>query len=265
MAGLDPDELLVPPALREHDPTVRCAVAAPSSAQRVMCGTCGAGPPAPTGQPSGLRSRPARVHRALLLVLALLAVPVALVLTAGPAHACSCAPRTFPEQVASADAVLTGTATSREDPAGSGDAVSSASSIRWGFAVDTVHRGDLAARVTVVAAMSGASCGIAFTPGVRYVVVGMRDPVGDVETGLCTGTAPVAALSPADLAALGPGRPVPPPAALPPAAPAPAAPVEGAGGRAVGPLGFLLLGGTVALTAGLALVAVRRRRASRRA
>lgn len=203
------------------------------------------------------------MHRALLLVLALLAVPVALVLTAGPAHACSCASRTFPEQVASADAVLTGTATSREDPAGSGDAVSSASSIRWEFAVDTVHRGDLGARVTVVAAMSGASCGIAFTPGVRYLVVGTRNLVGDVETGLCTGTAPVAALSPTDLAALGPGRPVPPPAALPPAAPA--APVEGAGGRAVGPLGFLLLGGTVALTAGLALVAVRRRRASRRA
>ncbi len=205
------------------------------------------------------------MHRALLLVLGLLAVPLALVLTAGPAHACSCVTRAFPEQVAGADAVLTGTATSREDPAGSGTGGSSASSIRWEFAVDTVHRGDLGARVTVVAAMSEASCGIAFTPGVRYVVVGTRDLIGDVETGLCTGTAPVAALSPADLAALGPGRPVTPPAAHPPAAPPPAVPAEGARGQAVGPLGFLLLGGTVTLTAGLALVAVRRRRASRRA
>jgi hypothetical protein len=208
------------------------------------------------------------VHRALLLVLGLLAVPVALVLTAAPAHACSCAGRAFPEQLADAGAVLTGTATSREDPAGSGTGWSSASSVRWEFAVDTVHRGDLGARVTVVTAVGGAACGIAFTPGVRYVVVGTRDVTGDVETGLCAGTAPVAALSPADLTALGPGRPVSPrvvapAAAPPPTVPPPTVPPEGAGGQAVSPIGFLLLGGTVALTAGLAVVAVRRRRASR--
>lgn len=200
------------------------------------------------------------MHRALLLVLGLLAVPLALVLTAGPAHACSCVTRAFPEQLAGADAVLTGTATSREDPTGSAEAVSSASSIRWGFAVDSVHRGDLGARVTVSAAMSEASCGITFVPGVRYVVLGTRDVIGDVATGLCTGTAPVATLSPADLAALGPGRP-----ATPPAGPPPAAPPGGAGEQAAGPSGVLLLGGTVALTAaGLAALAVRHRRASRR-
>lgn len=205
------------------------------------------------------------MHRALLLVLGLLAVPVALVLSAGPAHACSCAGRAFPEQLAAADAVLAGTATSREDPAGSGTGGSSASSIRWEFAVDTVHRGDLGARVTVVAAAGEAACGIAFTPGVRYVVVGTRDVTGEVGTGLCTGTAPIAALSPADLAALGPSRPVSPPTAPPSAVPPPTGPPGGASGQAIGPFGFLLLGGTVALTAGLAVFAVRRRRASRRA
>ena len=123
-----------------------------------------------------------------------------------------------------------------------------------------MHRGDLGARVTV-AAVGEASCGIAFTPGVRYVVLGTRDVTGDGVTVLCTGTAPVATLSPTDLAALGPGRPVPPPAVPPPAVPA-----EGAGGRTAGPSGILLLGGAVALTAaGLAALAVRHRRASRRA
>jgi hypothetical protein len=196
-----------------------------------------------------------------MLVLGLLVVPLALVLTAGPAHACSCVARAFPEQLAVADAVLTGTAVSREDPAGSGPVVSSARSVRWGFSVDAVHRGDLGARVTVVAAAGEASCGIAFTPGVRYVVVGTRDVTGDVRTGLCTGTAQVTTLSPADLAAIGAGRLVPPPPGSPPAVPP-----NGAGAPSVVPSGFLLVGGTVALiAAGLGAVAVRRRRASRRA
>ncbi len=91
---------------------------------------------------------------------------------------------------APADAVFTGTAIARQDvPSGA----RSAQHLDWTFAVDEVRKGPVAtARQVVRSGAHGASCGYGFEVGGRYVVY--ATVVEDrLFTGLCTGTAPVAA------------------------------------------------------------------------
>jgi hypothetical protein len=97
---------------------------------------------------------------------------------AEPASACSCAFATPEEHADNARVVFTGRARSIErDP----------SEITVRFRVNTVYKGNVDRRVTVVTASNSAACGCSFREGVRYTVFGSRrgDPI---PTNLCSGT-----------------------------------------------------------------------------
>ena len=98
--------------------------------------------------------------------------------TANPASACSCAFATPEEHADSARVVFTGRARQihRDE-----------SQLTVRFRVQTVYKGEVDRRVTVVTASQSAACGCSFREGVRYTVFGTRkrEPIA---TNLCTGT-----------------------------------------------------------------------------
>ncbi|MFB9312926.1 hypothetical protein [Nocardioides plantarum] len=95
-----------------------------------------------------------RLPRLLLALLAtLLAVPVLLTSTAGPAHACSCEQRSIRAYATSADAVFVATML---EPMAEG----STGLVRARAAVERVYAGDVLSTVTLETGGQGAACAL---------------------------------------------------------------------------------------------------------
>lgn len=153
--------------------------------------------------------------RLVAAVLAVLGVPLLMVVTAGSAWACSCVATPLDEQVGRGDVVFVGRVVERQAEAPR-EVVSSLDPVTWTFTVDRVHRGAAAGPQRVTTARSSASCGFEFAAGRAYLVVGTdAGATGAVSTGLCDGTRPVSALTPADHAVLGEGTVPAPPVPVP--------------------------------------------------
>lgn len=139
-----------------------------------------------------------------LLVLALVVgVSAGLLVPSGSvARACSCMPPPPPAQaVDESDVVFDGTVARIEtiDPA------DGFSALRVDFVVHTQWKGVTEGRVSVLTAGDGATCGVYFELGRRYIVYARdTEPHGRLETHLCTRTGPWAE---DEAIALGPGEP----------------------------------------------------------
>lgn len=156
-----------------------------------------------------------------------------------PAYACSCMmPGTPLEARDAAQTVFSGTVSALgRGPNG----------LIVTFDVDQVWKGPEGAQLSLTTADSSASCGYEFVQGEQYLVYGFAQD-GQLSTGLCTRTAPLANAG-EDLAALGDG------------AAAPAAPAEPAVEASVdAPWAPAALAGIAVVGAGLVVFAVMRRR-----
>lgn len=134
----------------------------------------------------------------LLLALAM-AVGLALVPLQG-AFACSCAQLTIDEAATSAHAVFTGTVVD-EQPVGRGTgpvgAIAATAPMPglggqfiYTVAVDGVVKGDVGEQASVLGGGDGASCGMSFAVGERWLLFTMWD--GTVHsTSLCSGNMPL--------------------------------------------------------------------------
>jgi hypothetical protein len=111
------------------------------------------------------------------LVTAVLTVPVLigglLLVTAGPAAACSCGQQSQAQAAAQADAVFVGRLVDRVDPP-QRPMMSSSDPATLTFDVSRVYKGTVTARQEIVTAMSGASCGLELTGEGPFVVFGQR-------------------------------------------------------------------------------------------
>lgn len=115
-----------------------------------------------------------------------LALALALLLVGTPmrAAACSCAMPNPIEATARAEAVFVGAVADRRGPA-AGQMVSSADPVEYLFAVEEVRKGPIVSTVVVATALSGASCGMEFALGSRWLVYGTRAQDGALTTHLC--------------------------------------------------------------------------------
>jgi hypothetical protein len=183
------------------------------------------------------------------------------VASAAPSFACSCAAVSTAQYVDGADVVVTGTLTGVEPPPKRA-VMSSGDPATYTFSVDRAYKGDVGDTVTVVSAISGASCGLeGMREGARYVLFASKGGGGGPGDGalwasLCGGTAPwSAALEEEVVRAAGPGAT--PPSAAPAGAGSPVVtPADQDRPTGAGPEepegGFLAL--PVALVAGAGLV-----------
>lgn len=108
----------------------------------------------------------------------------------GRAMACTCgAPLPFDRAVKEADAVFAGVVSSSEQTSGERSFLGSApyGNFAYTFEVDEVVAGEVGARIEVNAHSSGASCGIKFQEGPRYIVFAYEGRRG-LETYSCTRT-----------------------------------------------------------------------------
>ncbi len=112
-----------------------------------------------------------------LLLALLLAVPVLLV-SAVPAHACSCVKAGPTKYVKWADVVFTGTV---EDSAAD-DTIRVAR-----IAVDEVYKGSVRARTDVTTSAQGPACGVDLVPGSEVIVFGSLEG-SSVATSTCAGS-----------------------------------------------------------------------------
>ncbi|MEV1005442.1 hypothetical protein [Nonomuraea sp. NPDC050202] len=132
-----------------------------------------------------------------LRLLALFAFVAALVTgTSTAAHACKCAQMSPRQAVEHADAVFTGTVIAGHG----GEIRSSAPSARavYVFRADNVYKGQAAAEFTLATSTDSASCGYAFTTGMRYLVFATSHHAGTALPGVtlsssaCAGNMPIA-------------------------------------------------------------------------
>lgn len=133
-----------------------------------------------------------------------------------PSSACSCLPPGPPaDALRDSAAVFAGEAVSvdaRRAPGEADDTSPMSYDVR--FRVSEAWKGIDGETVTVTTAGSSAACGIAFEEGADYLVYAYRPEGGELMTGLCSRTAPLATAGD-DLQALGEGqapKPVAPPA-----------------------------------------------------
>ncbi len=103
-----------------------------------------------------------RVLRAALAICLTMATLV--VLTAGPAGACSCTRATPESEFANADAVFLGTVVSHSD--------SSNGNAKGHFTVERVYKGAVQTRQTVVSASSSAACGLTLPSNSTFLMSG---------------------------------------------------------------------------------------------
>lgn len=135
-----------------------------------------------------------RFFVAVVMALGLASLP------AQQAFACSCAQTTVEDSATFADAVFAGTVVADEplggDPAGALAATAPMPGLVgqriYTFAVDGVAKGDVAAEARVLAGGDGASCGMSFAVGERWLVFAMWDGAF-LSTGLCSGNVPLGA------------------------------------------------------------------------
>lgn len=103
-------------------------------------------------------------------------------MTAGTAHACSCALATEEEAFARADHVFQGRVLAESDEAGR-------QMVRYRVVVTKERKGHVPRYVSVLTATSSASCGAKLVVGKDYLVFATGDSSDrKVETGLCSGT-----------------------------------------------------------------------------
>jgi hypothetical protein len=122
---------------------------------------------------------------------------LAAIVTAPPAHACSCVGFTDEQAFTRADVVFVGRVVGYSAPAIPRSSIDPA---LWTFRVDRVYKGAAAARQGVVSALSGASCGLEIPRRGTFVVFARREPDlperrvegTTLYAGLCDGTRPVA-------------------------------------------------------------------------
>ncbi|MGI8332917.1 hypothetical protein ACRYCC_23445 [Actinomadura scrupuli] len=138
-----------------------------------------------------------------------LAAAATLLVTAGPASACSCLPRSVCERVAASDTVFVATPVSRTVAGGTAT---------YTVTVTKVYKGTVAPVAFVRTPADSAACGENFTLRTPYVIFGHRTSRFSVTTNLCDGDAPRASFSAADI------RQIIKCASGPHAAPAPAGP-----------------------------------------
>jgi hypothetical protein len=122
-----------------------------------------------------------RRFRLPLIVAASVAI---VVLAATPCWACSCIAVAPEEQAASSSAIFGGVVEEVE-LAGQGDF---GQEVEATFAVDTIYKGQVPARVVVGTAADSAACGVEFEEGGRYTVFASGDEAEGFSTGLCTAT-----------------------------------------------------------------------------
>lgn len=122
----------------------------------------------------------------ILLVLALLAGT--LIVTAGPAAACSCARLTPKQRVAAAAAVFTATATEVRlvEPMEGGGKVTAT------LRADQVYKGEVGRVAEVSTRAQGPACGFAFRTGERYLIFAHADRDA-LTTSSCSGNLTVPA------------------------------------------------------------------------
>jgi hypothetical protein len=135
---------------------------------------------------------------ALLALLALVAAALASLTTPATVYACSCAaPVDAQAALSGSTAVFRGTVV-RLQPGSITDR-----QVKVDLDVSEQWKGDPGTSVTLTTASNEAACGYSFVKGTEYLVYadGKAD---DLETNLCSRTAPVADAGD-DLAALGPG------------------------------------------------------------
>jgi hypothetical protein len=159
-----------------------------------------------------------------------------------PAYACSCVQPAPPLQARDQSQTVFAGAVAAVEPGKDGLLVT--------FDVAQSWKGPVGPRLTLATSGSSASCGFEFVPGEEYLVYGYAQD-GQLHTGLCTRTAPLANAGD-DLAALGPGVAAPA---------APAAPPAEVGAELPWRVIALAGGAALLLAAGIGAVALRRRRA----
>jgi hypothetical protein len=128
----------------------------------------------------------------VLSVMAALSAVAGVVVSASPAHACTCARASEAEYFRSADVVFTGTLIDRQEPPWR-PVMSSGDPATLTFEVSRVHRGQAQRFQQVETAMSGASCGLEIDGSGPFLVV--ADHVQDSSTltaSLCGGTRAIA-------------------------------------------------------------------------
>jgi hypothetical protein len=185
-----------------------------------------------------LNATPRAATRAVAALLVLLLTALAIVMTAVPAFACSCAPSPPPAQAAEeADAVFAGEVVDIQR-AGEFE-------VEVVLAVSDVWKGGISERQVIRTGSDGAMCGFSFQGGEAYLVYASKGDDG-FRTSSCSRTAPLSAAD-ADVAVLGDAY----------------APAAGSGEPAAAGTSPWLLAGAAALVlaAGGALVWQRRRTA----
>lgn len=133
--------------------------------------------------------------RALIAgVFVLIAVGAVSVGSAPPAGACSCASPTDAEALAQADAAFTGSLVD-EVADTEGAVFSSSDPERFVFEVETVFKGEVTSRQTVITPRGGESCGLEISGPGPYLVFAFDDSeltsgadAGELYSHLCSGT-----------------------------------------------------------------------------
>lgn len=140
-----------------------------------------------------LRTRAARVMAIGALTLAASAVPVARV------AACDCMPMAPADAAAAADVAFSGTVVGEQPVAGGrpGPMLGAAQAV-YAFEVDGVAKGDVGATAEVVSGGDGASCGMSFVVGDRWLIFGTHE-LGALTTHLCAGNVALAPDEPAPI------------------------------------------------------------------
>ena len=119
------------------------------------------------------------------------------------ALACSCLAMTTEERFERADVVFVGQVQKVERPI-----AKVFGSTRVTLAAETIWKGPAQTHFDVEGGNGLGDCTVAFEVGERYIVFATGNPGGVLSTSVCDGTGRVAVS--ADIAALGPGTPVPP-------------------------------------------------------
>lgn len=205
------------------------------------------------GPPPRCRTLLARLLPRLLA--ALVAAPLLVVVTGGPASACSCAAQSLERSRAQADVVLAGEVLRRHT---SGDEGSSTARATYVVQVDRVFKGKASAVQEVVTVVSGASCGLELPdsgPALLFArgtaeLGGLEPAPGQLTATLCDGSR-VGGQAPASF---GSGYPPTPGVSA-------TAPTEGAGG--VGLAAAAALTGVVLIAGAVGRRGVRARRSRR--
>lgn len=115
----------------------------------------------------------------MLLLVALVLAPVPLVVTAGPAHACTCMELTSDGVWDSADAVVVGEITDRQGDPDDFDELS------YEVRVSSVYRGSVTEVITFTAHPDGAACGFVMDVGESELLV-LHEVEGEFSTNICT-------------------------------------------------------------------------------